>query len=313
MITAEGPSTGQGPVTTSRRSLRPFVAAHPVTAFLVLAYTITGSLALVAGLIEDVRLPGGVSLYGWLENLLGAAVPAFAVTAIVSGREGARDLARRCVRWRVPARWYVIALLALPVLLLASATLLYGPGPMHASAANWLLLLTSFLPTLVVMAVLNSVAEEAGWTGLVFARLQDQRGPLRAALITTAFFWLVHLPGVVVETGSWPLAAALMAFLVLPHLASRLMVGWLYNSAGASVLIAGLFHATHNAVVNPTGFGVTVLELRQGDVLVIVSGLVVLAGLAVALSTRGRLGLPATTSHGEHGLGSADKAESQAP
>lgn len=284
-----------------------------MTAFLVLAYSITGSLALVAGTIEDVRLPGGASLYGWFENLLGAAVPAFAVTAIVSGREGVRDLARRCVRWRVPARWFVVSLLALPILLLASATLLYGPGPMRASAANWLLLLTSFLPTLIVMAVLNSIAEEAGWTGLVFARLQMQRGPLRAALVTTAFFWLVHLPGVVVEAGSWPLAAALMAFLVLPHLASRLMVGWLYNSAGASVLVAGLFHATHNAVVNPTGFGVTVLELPQGDVLVIVSGLVVLAGLAVALSTRGRLGLPATASHGEPGLRSADEAGGQTP
>jgi hypothetical protein len=31
------------------------------------------------------------------------------------------------------------------------------------------------------------------------------------------------------------------------------VVGWLYNSAGSSVLIAGLFHAMHNAIVNSTG------------------------------------------------------------
>jgi hypothetical protein len=38
-----------------------------------------------------------------------------------------------------------------------------------------------------------------------------------------------------------------------PYPGSRLMTGWLYNSAGSSVLIAGLFHAMHNAIVNATG------------------------------------------------------------
>ena len=233
-------------------------------------------------------------MYGALANLLGAAAPAFLVTAIVCGREGVHELLGRCVRWKVPARWYAIALLTLPTLLLASVGLLYGPAPLRALVANWLLLLTSFLPTLLVMLVLNSGAEEAGWTGFVFARLQSQHPPLRAALITTVLFWLVHLPGVLVETGSWALAAALMAFLFLPHLASRLIVGWLYNSTLGSVLIAGLFHATHNATVNPTGFGVSVLELPKGGVLVVISGLAVLVGLGVGLATRRRLGLPPT-------------------
>ena len=104
------------------------------------------------------------------------------------------------------------------------------------------------------MIVFYNVAEEAGWTGFVFARLQDRHGPLRAALITTVFFWLFHLPTFVVETDSWVGAGVLMGFLLLPHLASRFIVGWLYNSTGGSVLIAGLFHATFNSTINPTGF-----------------------------------------------------------
>jgi hypothetical protein len=70
----------------------------------------------------------------------------------------------------------------------------------------------------------------------------------------------VHLPTFVLDTGSWALAAVLMGVLLLPHLASRLIVGWLYNATGANVLIAGLFHASFNAIVNPTGFG----RLRSG-------------------------------------------------
>ena len=62
--------------------------------------------------------------------------------------------------------------------------------------------------------------------------------------------------------------AAILGFLLLPHQGSRLIAGWLYNSAGAIVLIAGLFHAMHNAIVNSTGL-VAVVDLRQFDVLVI--------------------------------------------
>lgn len=282
------PARSHRPVPSPRAA----VATHPLAAFVVLAYTITGALALTAGAMDHAHLPAGANLHGSLENLLGAALPAFLVTAIVNGRRGVRDLATRCIRWRVPARWYAISLLTLPTLLLGSACLFYGLAPLQALEANRMQLLTSFLPTLVAMIVLNSVAEEAGWTGFAFAHLQHHHTPLRAALITTILFWLVHLPGVLVETGSWVFAAALMGFLLLPHLASRLIVGWLYNSTGASVLIAGLFHATHNATVNPTGFGITVLDLPPADVLAILSGLVVLAGLAVFLGTRRRLGLP---------------------
>ena len=56
------------------------------------------------------------------------------------------------------------------------------------------------------------------------------------------------------------------------------------------MLIAGLFHAMHNAIVNSTGL-VAVVDLPQFEVLVIMDGIVVLAGAIIAVATRGRLGL----------------------
>lgn len=153
----------------------------------------------------------------------------------------------------MPLRWYAIALLAPPAALVATVGVLYGAVPLRSLAQHWPLLLTSFLPALVVMVVFNSLAEEAGWTGFLFPRLQDRHGPMRAALVTTAFFWLFHLPGFRLETGSWALTADVMGLLLLPHLASRLIVGWLYNASGSSVLIAGLFHAMH-VIVGPPGW-----------------------------------------------------------
>jgi uncharacterized protein len=125
----------------------------------------------------------------------------------------------------------------------------------------------------------------------MFARLQDRHGPMRAALITTVFFWRFHLPTFVVETGSWVGAAVLMGFLLLPHLASRFVVGWLYNSTGASVLIAGLFHASFNSTINPTGFALGVLNLPPEEAFTILNAMVIIAGVVVVAATKGRLGL----------------------
>jgi membrane protease YdiL (CAAX protease family) len=149
---------------------------------------------------------------------------------------------------------------------------------------------TAVRPALAIMIVLNNVAEEIGWTGFVFARFQDHHGPLRAALLTTVFFWLYHVPSFYVETRSRATTALALGIFLLPHLGSRVITGWLYNSAGSSVLIAGLFHSMHNAIVNPTG-PAAVVGLPQFEVLVIMAGIVVLAAAVIALATRGQLGL----------------------
>ena len=270
--------------------LRSWSVRHPIATFLVLVYATTTALVFVPKeLTEPGLLPGGATPHGVLENVLGSAVPAFIVTALVSGKAGVRDLARRSFRWRVPLRWYLISLLALPLIFLIAITILYGLAPLRALGQNWLQLLTAFLPAMAIMILLNNVAEEIGWTGFVFARFQDRHGPLRAASLTGVFFWLFHLPSFYVETRSWATTALVLGIFLLPHLGSRFITGWLYNGADSSVLIAGLFHSMHNAIVNSTGL-VAVVALPQFEVLVIMAGIVVLAAAIIAVATRGHLG-----------------------
>ena len=163
--------------------LRSWIIRHPIATFLVLVYATTTSLVFVPkGLTEPRLLPGGATPHGILENVLGSAAPAFIVTALVTGKAGVWDLARRSFRWRVSLRWYLISLLAPLLIFLIAITFLYGLAPLRALAQNWLLLFTAFVPALAIMILLNNVAEEIGWTGFVFARFQDRHGPLRAAL-----------------------------------------------------------------------------------------------------------------------------------
>jgi uncharacterized protein len=284
---------------TDLSPLRSWIVRHPIATFLVLVYATTTVLVFVPkGLTEPGLLPGGATPHGVLVNVLGSALPAFIVTALVSGKAGVRDLARRSFRWRVPLRWYLISLLAPLLIFLIAVTILYGLAPLRALAQNWLLLFTAFLAALAIMILLNNVAEEIGWTGFVFARFQDRHGPLRAALLTTVFFWLFHVSSFYVDTRSWATTALVLGLFLLPQLGSRLIAGWLYNSAGSSVLIAGLFHAMHNAIVNSTGL-VAVVDLPQFEVLVIMDGIVVLAGAIIAVATRGRLGLKRPESNAD--------------
>ena len=127
----------------------------------------------------------------------------------------------------MPLRWYLISLLAPLLIFLIAVTILYGLAPLRALAQNWLLLFTAFLPALAIMILLNNVAEEIGWTGFVFARFQDRYGPLRAALLTTVFFWLFHVSSFYVDTRSWATTALVLGIFLLPQLGSRLIAGWL--------------------------------------------------------------------------------------
>ena len=119
-------------------------------------------------------VPPPTARRGVLENVLGSVVPAFIVTALVSGKAGVWDLARRSFWWRVLLRWYLISLLAPLLILLIAVMILYGFALLRALAQNWLLLFTAFVPALAIMIVLNNLAEEIGWTGFVFARFQDR-------------------------------------------------------------------------------------------------------------------------------------------
>jgi hypothetical protein len=113
-------------------ALRRVIARHPVAAFLTMVFAVNVAVALSPVLNRRDLLPFAQAPYDWLAHILGSAVPAFVVTAAVRGRDGVRDLAGRCLRWRVGLRWYLIVLLGLPVALLLYATALYGTAPLEA-------------------------------------------------------------------------------------------------------------------------------------------------------------------------------------
>src|SRR5215218_4343964 len=126
--------------------------------------------------------------------IFGLALPAFLVTAATNGRAGVRDLLRRTLRWRVGVGWYLLAILAIPVGTLLLAPLFLGAAPLERLPENWTLLLTEFLPQLLLALVTVQFFEELGWAGFVQHRLQPRRGALKASLLVALTFAYLHLP-----------------------------------------------------------------------------------------------------------------------
>src|SRR5829696_8317600 len=88
-------------------TFRRLVARHPVATFLVMVFAVNTAVALVPVLTRRDILPFDLALYESLGPIFGVALPAFLVVAVADGPDDVRDLARRCLRWRVGLRWYL--------------------------------------------------------------------------------------------------------------------------------------------------------------------------------------------------------------
>jgi membrane protease YdiL (CAAX protease family) len=282
----------QLPYRGSPSRLRQVIARHPVASYLIMVYAVIFPIALPSALTRGDFLPLDLELYGSLGTILGVTLPAFLVTAATDGWAGVRDLGSRCVRWRVGIRWYLIAVLGMPVAMTLATTAAYGTPLLNNLSDEWELLFTLVLPQLVLLILLFNWAEEIGWTGFLQDKLQNRFAPLKACALTAFPFAVFHIPFFLHDEGwalaNLPIALVYLVFETFVLIFARVVIIWLYNSTSRSLLIAGLFHAVFNTTNNTFG-----QEFIPGDAsgagFYIASGVVMIAAIVIAMKTKGRL------------------------
>ena len=234
---------------------------HPVVAFMVIGL----GAAFLAGVIPPIAdaqiLPFDLPLHGVVGGVLGVGVGAFFVTYAVSGSAGVADLARRSVRWRVPLRWYLIALLAVPVGATLISLAIYGPDTLAAPPGGWPRAVGEVAAVFVLQLVLFQLAEEIGFTGFLQHHWQDRYHPMKLTVYLALLWALWHLPDHFAEEG-WgveQLIAVPVVFAIgfVSLFFARALLVWLYNRTGSSVLLVAIFHASFDAAISR-------LSLRRG-------------------------------------------------
>ena len=252
------------------KTIRAFLKRHPVLAYYLLVFTISwGGILFAVGVG-----PGGLPAtkeqaeilfpFVLLALFAGPSVAGIALTGLVYGRAGFRNLLTRMTRWRVGARWYAVALLTAP--LLVTATLLAFS---LSSPALLPRILTSDEKAALLLfgvgwgLVGGGLLEELGWTGFAVPTLLRQRhGVLGTGLIVGllwgAWHFLVAFWGSSTSSGALSLAIFLPAiiFYVGSLPAYRVLMVWVYEGTGESMFVAMLMHAVFSAsmlILQPLG------------------------------------------------------------
>jgi membrane protease YdiL (CAAX protease family) len=163
---------------------RNVLAAHPLVSFFLIAFAFSwlmfllGPLTYFGVLDLEPQLVGLVAILG----LLGPSVAGFIVTGATEGGAGVRRLLGRCVLWRVGIRWYLFALVVLPLVMVLGT--LARPGALTSFDASALPFSLAYLGAFVLMlATGGPLFEEPGWRGTALPRLQRLHGPLVGGLI----------------------------------------------------------------------------------------------------------------------------------
>src|ERR687897_2164766 len=251
------------------------IRRHQLITFFVLAYMLSwiieSPLVFLRDTVTDTQGLVLVMLASNVPSLLGIVL-----TAIVLGRGALRKLLVRLLIWRVNPLWYLVMILG-PVALaggvVALNTLLGGPA---LSLGMPLLGVAVFLAFSIFPG--SALGEEIGWRGYALPRLQARRSALSASLILAPVWALWHLPlwltGDPVKTPIFYVPFFFSAF------AFSVILTWVYNSTGGSLLMVVLLHATVNL---PVTLAIDDLGSRATVPVLLYWGLMAVAAIVVVI------------------------------
>jgi membrane protease YdiL (CAAX protease family) len=253
----------------------------PLASFVALAYAISWAWAFPFVAAGDVIEKG----VGWPTNVpagLGPAVAAFLVTAVVWGREAVRDLLARMARWRMPLRWWAATLSPLAFLGVAAAVAAgIGKLPRASGFGRYSGFPAIGVVPVAVVAILVTFGEETGWRGFALPLLQRRYGALAAALLVTPIWALWHLPYFFNVTTYRGFAPVGYVGFVFGLACGSIVLTWLYNGTGGSILACAVWHGLYNLETGTAAANSTIQAVTSAFVYV-------LAFLLVGLELRSR-------------------------
>lgn len=225
-------------VRLSRRDFkRAFLLAWPIAAVvLFLGWT----------LLEDSEAPvGALAVFSFV-----VALPVtFVLATVRSRRPAVRQFMGSLIRVRGVERWLLIAVVFIPGLLLLAQWTDQALGEpwngLDLPGTGWALVGLIAVKFAYQLLYFNATGEEVGWRGFALPRFQARTSPLVAAIIIGIFwapwhFWLWESEGKEVWTVEFWLD------MVSAHILFSVLLVWMCNRAGGSILVAGVGHAATN-------------------------------------------------------------------
>jgi membrane protease YdiL (CAAX protease family) len=216
------------------------IGRHPVAAYFALTFTISwlGALLVAAPrLLLHEPLPKLTGILMFPAMLLGPSLTGIALTGMLNGKSGVRDLVSRLSRWRFPLRWYAALFIPPTLVLTVLLVLKICVSPSYAP---------NLFPLGILFGVPAGYLEEIGWTGYAFPKMRSQNNALAPSIFLGLLWGLWHLPVIDFLGAATPHGAYWFPFFLAftaAMTAMRVLISWTYSNTN-SVLLAQLMHVS---------------------------------------------------------------------
>ena len=157
---------------------------------------------------------------------------------------------------RIRPTWWLITLLAIPVVVVLGVALDVLLGGVVPAMPNVKLLIADPISIpifLIMMLIAGPLSEELGWRGLVLESFQGKWSPLRSTLTLATVWWTWHLPLFFLRGTThynWGLFTPMFWLFMFQVLLLTALMTLAYRHNRRSVLAAILIHFSYNLMIS---------------------------------------------------------------
>jgi uncharacterized protein len=248
----------------------PFLRKHQITIFVVLMLVVQCAAAAV---VKAGLMPRG--FFEW--SFLAKPGIALALIYLVDGADGFTRVMKSLVHVRLNWRWYAIAVLGMPAILLLTVYVYKAlTGTLHTPVPYNFWSVTGWYPKMWTVMLTMCIADELAFFSFTYTRLAPRFTGINAALVT-AFIWtLSYAPRLIMESDM--LADATMPYWVLGAFFFTVapICAWVYGSTKSGFLLVLLQlvanFGTLMLPILPGHTGTIWVYVTQSAIMAIVSG-----------------------------------------
>lgn len=250
--------------------MKKFIVQNRVTSYFICTFLVSWIgillLALQTGIPATEKDFNRLLPIAMIPYLLGPCIVSLALTAIIDGKKGIKELLKYLTNWKFKPIWYMISFITLPILSVFILFLLsrfsddFIPDILTTDNKFNLILIG-----LVYGIIGGGILEELGWSGFAVPKLRQKYSILKTGIIVGLFWGVWHFLPVIWGCGDE--SGKLMLSMFLPglffHYAGlipfRIIMVWVLDST-KSLLGAIIMHATLTAftffILNISKFGI---------------------------------------------------------
>ena len=237
--------------------MKSWVTRHPLSSFFFVVYAVSWSIAVPLALQAQGVLPERLPWSLHYLTAFGPAVAAFLIARLLREPPGGAERAQSPSVARSSLWWTVGFGSPLLLFLIAqgAARIVGQTGPTWTSLGD-----VNFLPHLGLMAwalwfLTSGCGEELGWRGFALPRLQRTHSAMASSVLLAIGWAGWHLPAFFYIPSYTAMGLRILPGFFFGLLAGAIVLTWLYNSSGGSVLAAVLWHASFNFVTSSPNAG----------------------------------------------------------